>query len=179
MGHKHSRETLLDAALGVVATEGLHRLSFGRVASRVGTSDRVVVYYFPTKDALVEAVLAAVGDSLRAGLAGALDQTSATDHLDLVRRAWAVVRTPEAQAPIAAYVEAIGLAAAGVAPYTSMVGEVVASWTGWFEQHLEGSAARRRSQAMAALTVLDGLLLVRVAGGPDLADEAARALGVA
>lgn len=178
MGHKHSRETLLDAALAVVAAEGLHRLSFGKVAARAGTSDRVVVYYFPTKDALIEAVLAAVGDGLRAGLAAALDQTSATDHRDLVRRAWVVVRTPEAQAPIAAYVEAIGLAAAGVAPYTSMVGEVVGSWTAWFEQHLEGTAARRRSEAVAALTVLDGLLLVRVAGGPVIADEAARALGV-
>ena len=44
--------------------EGLSCLTFGRVAKRIGVSDRIVVYYFPTKEDLVGGVLAAVGAEL-------------------------------------------------------------------------------------------------------------------
>lgn len=179
MGHKHSRETLLAAALEVVASDGLHRLSFGRVAARAGTSDRVVVYYFATKDELTEAVLSAVGAALSDGLAPALLGLRAAGHQELVRRVWVVVSEPAAHALVAIYVQALGLAAAGVAPYTVVVADIVTSWTTRFEEHLAGDAQARRSQALAALAVLDGLLLVRLASGADIADEAAQALGVA
>ena len=38
------------------------------MARRLAISDRIVVYYFPSKDALVTAVLVEVGDRLQEGL---------------------------------------------------------------------------------------------------------------
>ena len=47
---------MLAAAVDVARAEGLSSLSFGRVARQVGTNDRTVVYYFPTKADLIGAV---------------------------------------------------------------------------------------------------------------------------
>ena len=74
MGPKHSRDDLLDVALAVAAREGLHRLSFGRVAARAGVSDRIVVYYFPSKDDLVTSVPGSFGanvERMRTGISRA------------------------------------------------------------------------------------------------------------
>lgn len=179
MGHKHSRESLLDAALEVAGADGLHRLSFGRVASRAGTSDRVVVYYFPSKDELVTGVLARVGEQLLGLLSPVLDGVVAGDHRDLARAVWSAVADAGSSPLVAVYVEALGLAAAGTAPFTTAAPAVVEAWTAWFADHLTGSDERRRSEARAALALVDGLLLLRLAAGPVAADDAARTLGLA
>lgn len=178
MGHKHSRDSLLDAALEVAGSDGLHRLSFGRVAVRAGTSDRVVVYYFPTKDDLVAGVLARVGEQLLALLAPVLDGTLVDDHRALARAVWSAVGEAGSSPLVAVYVEALGLAAAGTAPYTTAAPAVVDAWTAWFAEHLVGSATHRTSEARAALALVDGLLLLRLAAGPEAAADAARALGL-
>lgn len=178
MGHKHSRETLLAAAVGVAQDEGLHRLSFGRVAARAGTSDRVVVYYFPSKEALVQGVLEAVGAGLLEQLGPVLEGAQARDHRDLARQVWAAVGHRSTEPAVAVYVEALGFAAARTPPYPEAARAVAEAWTTWFADHLPGTDGDRRSEARAALALVDGLLLVRLAAGPDAAAEAAHALGV-
>lgn len=178
MGHKHSRDALLDAALAVAAEQGLHRLSFGRVATRAGTSDRVVVYYFPTKDDLVTGVLERVGDLLLTMLAPVL-AGPVEDHRALARTVWSAVGTAGSEPLVAVYVEALGLAASGTPPYTTVAPAVVEAWTGSFAAHLAGDDTTRRSEARAALALVDGLLLLRLAAGEAAADDAARTLGLA
>jgi len=48
MGHKHTKEEILDGALRAALDEGLSQLTFGRLAKRMGMNDRMIVYYFPT-----------------------------------------------------------------------------------------------------------------------------------
>ena len=60
MGYRHTKDDILDAAVATAFEDGLSQLTFGRVAKRRGISDRVVVYYFPTKDELVTEVNARV-----------------------------------------------------------------------------------------------------------------------
>ena len=52
MGHKHTKEEILEGALAAAFDDGLSQLTFGRLAKRLGINDRVVVYYFPSKDDL-------------------------------------------------------------------------------------------------------------------------------
>ena len=61
MGHKHTKAEILDGALAAAFDDGLSQLTFGRVAKRLGISDRIVVYYFPTKDDLIGEVILAMG----------------------------------------------------------------------------------------------------------------------
>ena len=120
MGHKHSREQILEGALDCARADGLSRLSFGRVAAHLGISDRVVVYYFPTKDELLGATVLSMGLQLQATLAAAITVPVA-DHHELLRASWPVLSDPDADAVLGLFFEANGLAAAGVEPYRTLV----------------------------------------------------------
>jgi AcrR family transcriptional regulator len=87
------RERLLDAAEELFATQGFTATTTRQIAEHAGTSTGAVFYHFPTKEALLEqlvaersphadldAILARHPDDVRAGLrelASAIDQTIA------------------------------------------------------------------------------------------------------
>ena len=177
MGHKHTREEMLEAALATAFEFGLSQLTYGRVAKRLGIHDRTVVYYFPSKDDLVGDVLVALGAQLQQTLAPAF-AAPAADHLALVRAAWPVLARPAADPVFALFFEANGLAAAGRDPYRTLVPQLVEVWIAWAAESISGTPRRRRTEAETAIAMIDGLLLLRQLAGPDAANRAARRLGV-
>src|SRR3712207_9449230 len=66
------REAYLAGAVEHVLREGVTTLSLRPLAAALGTSDRMLLYYFGSRDELLAAVLGAVGEQLQAGLAAAL-----------------------------------------------------------------------------------------------------------
>ena len=176
MGHKHTKEDILDGALAAAFEEGISRVTFGSIAKRLGISDRVVVYYFPTKDDLIGEVLYAMGMQLQATLAPTFTSPVA-DHVELLRAAWPMLARPEADPVFALFLEAGGLAATGREPYRTLVPQLVEAWIEWTAEFIRGTRARRRAEAEAAIAVLDGLLLLRQLAGGDVADRAARRIG--
>ena len=178
MGYRHTREEILEGALAVALDVGLSRLTFGRVATAMGINDRTVVYYFPTKDDLIAAVVMSMGVQLQATLGQAFSSPAA-GHLELARAAWPVLARPDADAIFALFFEANGLAAAGRPPFDSLVPQLVEAWVTWVMSYLTGTTRQRRAEAEATIALLDGLLLLRQLGGPDSAARAARRLGVA
>ena len=178
MGHKHTKEEILAGALETAAADGLSQLSFGRVAKHLGINDRIVVYYFPTKDDLITNVMLAMGGDLQAALGQAF-AGPATDHLALTKAAWPILTAPESEKVFALFFEANGLAAAGREPYRSLVTGIIAAWVEWLVEFFEGTEQERRTEAEAAIALIDGLLLLRHLAGADAADRAAARLGVA
>jgi AcrR family transcriptional regulator len=177
VGHKHTRDEILDTALAVALDIGLSQLSFGRVGKRLGISDRTVVYYFPSKDELVTAVVTAVGLELQATLDDAVS-SPASDHLDLLSQVWPTLARPETDPALALFFEANGLAAARRSPYDQLVPALVAAWIDWAASHIALPPEHRRAEAEAAVALADGLLLFRQLAGADAADRAARRLGI-
>lgn len=172
MGHKHTKADLLEGALAAAFEHGLSQLTFGRVAKRLGISDRIVVYYFPTKDDLIGEVLYAMGAELQATLAPTLT-TPAADHLELLRTVWPILAQVESDPVFALFFEAGGLAAAGREPFRTLVPQLMQAWIEWAAEFVEGTRTRRCAEAEAAIAMLDGLLLVRQLAGPEVADRAA------
>lgn len=177
MGYRHTKEEILNGALAEAFDGGLSRLTFGRVAKRLGISDRIVVYYFPTKDDLVAEVLVAMGIELQESLAAAFGEPSA-DHVALVRIAWPVLIRPGATRIFGLFFEANGLAAIGREPYNSVVPQLVDAWIAWAAEFIVGPPKQRRIEAETAVAVIDGLLLLRQLAGPEAANRAARRLGI-
>ena len=174
---KHRRDDILAAAVETAYDGGLSQLSFGRVARRLGIADRTVVYYFPTIGELVGNVVVMLGLQLQATLEPAFEG-GAADPLELVRRAWPTLATPDVDATFALFFEANGLAAAGRAPYDEIVPQLVAGWIDWATGYFTSPEADRRTDAEAAIALLDGLLLLRQLAGPEAAERAATRLGV-
>lgn len=178
MGHRHTKAEILDGALAAAIDDGLSQLTFGRLAKRLGISDRIIVYYFPSKDDLISEVVVSMGQRLQHTLADAF-ATPAADYLALGRAAWPTLATPDADPIFALFFEANGLAATGREPYRTLVPQLVEMWIEWAAQFIDGTPARRRTEAATAIAVIDGLLLLRQLGGVELADRAARRLGLA
>ncbi len=177
MGHKHNRDDILAGALDAVTEEGLSKLTFGRLAKRLGVNDRIIVYYFPTKADLITEVLVALGADIQRQLESAFVDKAA-DHVALLRQAWPVLAQPQSDGLFGLMFEAIGLAAAGQQPYAGLVDQLFEGWVGWLELFFEGSKAQRRIEAETALVLMDGLLLVRQMAGPKAANRAAGRLGI-
>ncbi len=178
MGYRHTKDEILDGALAAAMDDGLSRLTFGRVAKRLGINDRTVVYYFPTKDALITEVVMSMGLQLQQTLGEAFS-TPAADHLELARVAWPVLARDDVDPIFALFFEANGLAATGRAPFDTLIPRLVEAWIDWVTGFLTGTPSERRAEAAAAIAVIDGLLLLRLLAGPAAAADAAARLGVA
>ncbi len=178
MGYRHSRDEILAAALEAAMAEGLSQLTFGRLAKRIGVSDRVIVYYFPTKDDLIREVLATLGSRLQVELASAFT-SPAEDHLELARAAWPHLARAEVDPVFAIFFEFNGLAAAGREPYRTLATQLVAGWSSWLESFFTGTPSRRRTEAETTLALIDGLLLLRQLAGPEAGTRAAKRMGIA
>ena len=75
------REQIAEAALQLVAGEGVKRLSIAAVARRVGLVPSGIYRHFPSKDAMLDAVLELLNTKLQANVEAARQETS-----DPVRR---------------------------------------------------------------------------------------------
>lgn len=76
-GSTPTRERILDAALGAWATRGYEATSLDAVAASIGLTKQTILYWFTSKEALLDAVIArSAGElarAMQAALAGAGD----------------------------------------------------------------------------------------------------------
>lgn len=176
MGTKHDEAQFLAAAVDVALEDGLGALTFGRLAQRLGVADRTVVYYFPTKAALLERVLGVLGERLLGQLGEAFGDEPRSAG-ELLSAAWPLLTSPDADRTFALWFQLAGAAAAGEEPHRSLADAMIAGWIAWLTERVTpepGTDARQR--ALALLAGLDGALLLRHLGHPEAADTAVAAL---
>ena len=144
-----------EAATDYVLQHGLIGLSLRPLAADLGTSDRMLLYHFGSKDELVAAVLRASNERSTTHLSSL---PPSTDLRRAVHDLWTAVRTPAIDRCSRLYVEAAALGLFGQEPYASVVREANDHWTRALVDHLVRSGVRR-ALARRVASVIDAAFM--------------------
>jgi AcrR family transcriptional regulator len=97
------RTELIDAALRVLARDGVAAATTRKIADEAGLPLGTVHYWFAGKDDLMEAVVIAVLDKLSDAMEQATEISNGATLLDSLRAAWRVVEDDDPGAQLALY----------------------------------------------------------------------------
>ena len=161
--HARRRSDLAEALAGLVLREGLGDLGLRGVAAKLGTSDRMLIYYFETKEQLVLDMLAKVGARLFVILAtnGGGPRRSPGQFL---ARMLALSGDPVIAPFMRLWTEVIARGARGEAPYDQVGPQAVRSWITWIESRLTlPSDADTDARPAALLSIVEGISLLELA----------------
>ena len=170
-----AREALLGKAMGHVAAHGLSDLSLRELASAIGTSHRMLIYHFDSREGLLIEVIRAVEAQQRAALEQLLQDQESTPE-ETMRRMWNRVADPALWPNERLFFEVYGQALQGRPGTVELLDGIVDSWLepaaqGFMAYGLEREEAL--AQARLGLAVSRGLLLDLLATGERDAVDAA------
>ena len=166
------RADLLDALISAFAAGGIGGRSLREVAAAVGTSHRMLIHYFESRDELLVAIVREVERR----------QTAMLDELpdypgEAFAAMWADVRRPEMRPLVRLFFECYARGAQGEEPFDSMHPGAVDGWLAEVHERTHGTSDAAKARLGLALT--RGLLLDLVATGDDEGVDAAAAAFVA
>jgi AcrR family transcriptional regulator len=168
------RHELLARVLDFAAREGLTDRSLREIAAGAGTSHRMLLYHFGSREGLLTAVVGAMEAQQRAMMT-ALAETAATPG-DLMSGIWQAVSNPEVRPFVRLFFEVFALAARGATPAPA---GLTASWLDDAEK-AGGRLGIVTDRAMLRLgvAVTRGLLIDLLAGEDPAEVDAAHDLFV-
>jgi AcrR family transcriptional regulator len=163
------RTALLNALADHLLSHGLGAASLRPMAKAAGTSDRMLLYYFPDKDALITAVLGRVAERLTLMLADIvapqplpLDQLRA--HLAnvlLADRYWPYMRL---------WLDMAARAANGETVYATVGRQLGEAFVAWGSGQLASDNVPR--DAARLIVAIEGMVLLKSLGLEDVARRA-------
>jgi AcrR family transcriptional regulator len=163
------RRQLLDALIDEFAAGGVGDRSLRDVAAAVGTSHRMLLHHFGSREDLLVAIV----EEVEHRQMGLLSETP-TNPAESFAAMWSDVRRPELRQLERLFFECYARAAQGEKPFDRMVPGAVSGWLD--EVETIAGAAVDRAMVRLGLAVVRGLLLDLVATDDDAGvDAAARA----
>lgn len=162
------REELLELAYRYVLEHGLSELSLRPLAAAIGSSPRVLLFLFESKDKLVRALLSRAREDERALLED-VRSTAATGLLDAASQIWRWLAAPEHRGLLVLWTESY--ARSLVAPTGTWAGFAAATVDDWLDllADLQSPDVRHtpagEAQRTLVLATLRGALLDLLATG--------------
>jgi TetR/AcrR family transcriptional regulator len=157
-GGDRRRRSIIEEAIRCFGAQGYHRTSLDTVAGAVGIRKQTLLYYFPTKDSLLEACLAAAGERLAEALTDALaggdtywDRAEAVIH--------AVFRLAEQWPEFPMFVREAGrLGPEAFERFASVLEPLRARAIAFLEAGMDQGAIRRQDPALLLFTLYTGVI---------------------
>jgi AcrR family transcriptional regulator len=170
-----AREALLDRCVSFLKEGGFSQLSLREIAAGAGTSHRMLIYHFGSREGLLAEVVRRIEAEQRAALAALAAEID--DPVEVSRRFWRRLTDP-ALAPAERLFFEIYAHALFERSWTgSFRASVIAAWTGPVEElfvQLGCDRREARRRARLSLAATRGLLLdLLITGDRDVLDAAA------
>lgn len=131
-----ARDALLDKAMAHVAAHGMSDLSLRELAAAIGTSHRMLLYHFGSREGLVAAIVASMEQSQREALAALADD--AASPREVIERHWAQLTDPAVLPFVALFFEVLAMAVHERPGTEGFLGSMTEPWLD------EAAAAGRR-----------------------------------
>jgi AcrR family transcriptional regulator len=170
-----ARERLLVGATDDIAAHGVSDLTLRGLAARVGTSHRMLIYHFKSKEGLLVEVIKLVEERQRAALAE-LEFDAGLSAPAITRAFWQRLSAPDLAANERLFFEVYGQALQGRPGTTALLDGIVDSWLAPVVELLDRLGfphEHAAAQARLGVAVTRGLLLDLLATGDRVACDAA------
>ena len=171
-----SRETLLPRLAEHVLEHGLAGASLRPLAKAAGTSDRMLIYHFGSKDELVIALLEHVAGMYSGALEMAYPSEPATSRRDCAQRLLAIGRAPMFAPFLRLWWEIVAGAAKDDAAYRASAAAMMDSQLAWFEAHLPPDDPDPQAGAKLVALAVEGALMMDAIGLGDVGEAGLAAL---
>jgi AcrR family transcriptional regulator len=162
-----SREELLTSAVQHCSTHGLGDLSLRQLGASIGSSHRMLLYHFGSRDGLLTAIVREVEQRQREAMAADLAEL-AGDPVAAARRMWSRLIGPDLAPNERLFFELYGRALAGDPGAAPLLDGVVNAWIDPLVKELSrgtGAYWLTRHDVRLGLAVIRGLLLDVLATG--------------
>lgn len=164
------RAAIVEAVADHVLAHGLAAASLRPLAAAAGLSDRMLLYYFPDKAAVLAAALECLSARLTAKLAAVT--AGPLPPAALRARLAAVLFTAELWPYLCLYLEMAAMAARGDTAMRQVGERLGRGFLAWGAAQLDSPDASRDKDAARLLVSIEGMLMLRSIGLGDVADLA-------
>jgi AcrR family transcriptional regulator len=173
--HELRREELVDGAVMYLLDRGLVGLSLRPLAKALGTSDRMLLYYFSSREQIVEEALTRIGAHLQRFFESILPENavSPSQAVEAVIREMA---DPLTRSHLQLWVEMVALAARGDQACARTIVSVASHWSATLQTMLAGQGDDTANSAAAVIGIVDGLVVLLLTDREDLAHATRRYL---
>lgn len=169
------KQRLLAAAIDHVAANGVTDLSLRRLAAAIGTSHRMLIYHFGSKEGLLVEIIRAVEQQQRDALRD-LELTPGSTLADIGRAFWRRLADPSLWPSERLFFEVYGQALQGRPGTTALLDRIVEDWLdpiASLYSQLGMPPEQARATARLGVAVARGLLLDLLATGDRAGVDAA------
>ena len=156
-----------------VLAKGLAGATLRPLAAAVGTSDRMLLYYFTDKDELLTAVLERIAARLLAQLDNLLPSGSPQPFDALMEQIRTIFGSDTLKAYMHVWLDMISAAARGTQPHRTVAGIIADGYLAWVVSHLAPQEGRSLPRSAALfLAVFEGMYLFDALGRPEISRAA-------
>ncbi len=170
-----SRARLLAGAISYLEAHGLSDVSLRELAREIGTSHRMLIYHFGSREGLLVAVVKAIEAAQLEVLAGLANEAE-LEPAETTRAMWRRLADPALWPHERLFFEIYGQALQGRPGTVELLDGIVESWVESGADYLVqrgASVAEARAQSRLGLAVIRGLLLDLLATGDRAGVDAA------
>jgi AcrR family transcriptional regulator len=159
-----SKDTLLPLLAAHVLAHGLGGASLRPLAKAAGTSDRMLLYHFGTKEALIVDLLGYLARTYAAALDAALAGERAPTRGAALARILQHARAPEMRPFMQLWWEIVAGAARGAEGYQPAAHAMLGELLGWLEGQMPAGDPDPAGGARYLLTLIEGTLMLSAIG---------------
>lgn len=167
-----TRERLLKSMTEYVLSHGLNAASLRPLANAAGTSDRMLIYHFGSKQELIAEILQHIAADLSRKLDAALPPRRFPSKKKYVSEIISVLRREPYIRYARVWFEIASAASRGSDIHRVVGGKIIAGYLEWLRARLPENNEDPEATVALALTLIEGALVMDAVGQRRVADRA-------